>query len=97
MKREPSVAASILRSAADIVDGSRSKNGDPERSFRAIAADWTMYLANRRDPHGPVREIDVAWMLQRLKTWRAEWGDPNIDHFRDAAGFSGLAGELASQ
>jgi Domain of unknown function (DUF6378) len=90
------VSNSILNEAADIAAGSRDQiHGHKERSFTAIAAMWTAYLAARRDPAGKIRAVDVAHMMVLLKQQRAEWGVPVRDHFVDAAGYSALAGELA--
>lgn len=88
-------AGDMLREAADAVDGDRnSTHGDKERSFHAIAQDWTAYLATRKDPAGPIRPRDVAHMMNRLKQQRAEWGTAVRDHFVDAAGYAAIAGEL---
>lgn len=93
--RNTTIAGSILREAANAVDGDRNNtHGDKERSFEAIAADWTTYLATRKEPHGPVRSHDVAHMMVRMKQQRAEWGSPVRDQFMDAAGYSAIAGEL---
>lgn len=90
------VAHSILSEAASIVEGVRNdQHGHKERSFVAIAADWTAYLSTRQDPHGPIRPHDVAQMMVRMKMQRAEWGTPLRDHFVDQAGYTGIAGELA--
>lgn len=90
------VAGSILREAAAIVDGARNQqHGDKERSFVAIAKMWSAYLAARKDPSGPVRPHDVAQMMVLMKQQRAEWGTAIRDHFTDGAGYSAIAGELA--
>lgn len=89
------ISASILREAADIVEGSRSQvHGEKERSFVAIATMWTAYLQSRREPNGCIRPCDVAQMMVLLKQQRAEWGTPARDHAVDAAGYSAIAGEL---
>ena len=89
------VAGAILREAADIVGGARNAtHGDKERSFQAIAAMWTIYLANRKHPDHAIRAHDVAHMMVLLKQQRAEWGTPVRDHAVDAAGYSAIAAEI---
>lgn len=89
------ISADILTEAASIVAGARNEtHGNKERSFVAIAAMWTAYLAARRDPSGPIRPADVAQMMVLLKQRRAEWGAATMDHFVDSAGYSAIAGEL---
>lgn len=88
-------ASSILREAADIVDGARpATHGPRERSFNAIAVMWTAYLASRRNPTGPIRTGDVAHMMSLLKKMRAEWGQSIRDHAVDDSAYAAIAGEL---
>ena len=88
----PPLAPDILHEAAAIVGGTRAAtHGAAESSFAAIAADWTVYLASRRVPEGPIRPHDVAHMMVRLKQQRAEWGHFIRDNAVDAAGYSALA------
>ena len=89
------VAGSILTEAAGIVEGARNQShGEKERSFSAIAENWTAYLRSRRMPNGPIRPHDVAQMMVLMKQQRAEWGAPQRDHFVDEAGYAAIAGEL---
>lgn len=89
------VASGLLHEAARIVAGARNAtHGDKERSFNAIAEDWTAYLQSRREPNGPIRAHDVAHMMVRMKQQRAEWGEPVRDHWVDQCGYSAIAGEL---
>lgn len=89
------ISSDILNEAAAIVAGDRNAtHGDKERSFVAIAAVWTAYLAARREPCGPIRPADVAHMMVCLKQQRAEWGTPTRDHFVDQCGYAAIAGEL---
>lgn len=89
-------AGSMLSEASRIVEGVRNtQHGDKERSFQAIATVWSVYLAARRDPTGPIRPHDVCQMMVLQKMMRAEWGAPIRDHFVDQAGYSGIAGEIA--
>ncbi len=93
-------AGDILREAADIVDGQRNKtHGARERSFQAIADLWNTYLRHARLLHSEdgLIDVDVAQMMVLLKIARSLTGEPIADHFVDAAGYSGVAGELASR
>lgn len=87
-------AGSILREAADIVEGGRSQtHGSKERSFEVIAAYWTLFMSVRQNP-GPLSGAEVAEMMVLLKMARAQCGDPVRDHFVGQAGYAGVAGEL---
>ena len=95
---KPAEAGHILRKAAAIVEGSRqASHGDKERSFGHIAEMWNGYLSARRDPTAAVRARDVAQMMVLLKIVRSVQGSGEPDHFLDQAGYSALAGELASR
>lgn len=90
------MAGSILSEAAGIVEGARNaQHGNKERSFEAIARMWTAYLMSREMGGTYVRAEDVAQMMVLTKMMRAEWGTPIRDHYVDAAGYSGIAGEIA--
>jgi hypothetical protein len=89
------LAASILREAANVVEGSREKtHGQKERSFIAIAGAWNAYLAARRDPTAPITATDVCWMMNWMKTVRSVQGEFVRDHAVDAAGYAAIAGEV---
>ncbi len=91
-----SVAGSILSEAAGIVGGARNTtHGDKERSFQVIADLWNAYIDGRKTP-GPITPFDVAQFMVLLKIGRSIQGQPVRDHFVDAAGYSGIAGELAN-
>lgn len=90
-----SIAASILREAAQIVEGARNTtHGDKERSFELIATYWTAYLVGRRE-QGALSAIDVAQMMVLLKIARGQSGLFIRDHATDQCGYSAIAGELA--
>ncbi len=89
------LAGSILREAANIVEGSREQtHGPKERSFIAIAGAWNAYLAARRDPTAPITATDVCWMMNWMKTVRSVQGEFVRDHAVDAAGYAAIAGEV---
>ncbi len=87
-------AGDILKEAHDIVVGARNTtHGEKERSFGVIAQLWQVYLDGRKDG-GPVTPFDVAQMMVLLKIGRSIQGTRIKDHMVDAAGYSGVAGEL---
>ncbi len=84
-------AAELLTQAAELVGGERFRQyGDPPNSLGLVAALWSAYLGT------PVQAADVALLMALLKIARARSGTPNIDHFRDLAGYAGLAGALVA-
>ena len=92
-------ASDLLSLASGIVSGSRQKtHGQKERSFQAIAAMWNTYLESRAlsgTASFDITSIDVANMMTLLKITRSIQGTPTPDHYIDAAGYAGIAGELA--
>lgn len=91
------VASEILREAAGIVEGARNTtHGDKERSFALIGELWATYLRGRHGITPPVEAFDVAQMMVLLKIARSIQGKPVRDHFVDAAGYAGIAGELVA-
>lgn len=89
-------AYNILTEAANIVAGARNAtHGEKERSFQVIADLWNAYLSGRKN-QGPITPFDVAQFMVLLKIGRSIQGKPVRDHFVDAAGYSGIAGELSA-
>jgi len=79
----------ILRVAFELVNAERQDDyGPPADSMARIASLWTAYL-NR-----PVSAKDVCLMLAMLKIAR-EAHAHKPDNLLDAAGYIGLAGDLA--
>lgn len=73
--------------AADIVSGSRKKQGK-ERSFKRIAKLWSGYLQESVTPQ------DVAMMMLLLKAARIKDGISVSDSFTDIHGYAILAEEM---
>jgi hypothetical protein len=93
-------AASICRTAADLVSGDRAHmHGDILQNMRAIADLWNAILTIKyraqETPH--LNALDVACMLEALKIARRYTGALNPDDFIDAAGYAGIAGEIADR
>lgn len=93
---KPSVAATILRQAALLVEGDRAQqHGPKERNFQNIADHWNTYLKGRISPL--LSAFDVGLMMVEMKVARAKdrsRGD-NPDNFLDMAGYAGCTGEIA--
>lgn len=85
-------AVEILRTAAELVGGERAEqHGDMLDLHTEIATLWSAYLGRS------VEATDVAWMMVLLKMCRDRIGGPNPDNFIDAAGYCGIAGQLAPE
>ena len=82
---------SILDKAKAIINGERQgAYGDPEDSFKLIAAYWGAYL------HEPLTPLDVAHMMMLLKLARMSGQMPHEDNYVDLAGYAGIAGDMVS-
>jgi hypothetical protein len=66
-------------------------HGGAEDSFADIAAMWSIYLEHAVAPE------DVCMMMVLLKAVRFKNNPQHTDNTIDAAGYSALAGEIASQ
>lgn len=87
-------AASILSEAAGLVAGDRNKDyGDIVVNNKRIAEFWTVYLKAAGKPAN-IEAQDVATMMALLKVAR-ECHKHKEDNLVDAAGYIGLAGEIA--
>ena len=90
-------AGELLNEAAAMVDGTRQKShGDKSASFDAIARMWDAYLDILPRNQQSLTGRNVAQMMELLKIVRSVMGEPQYDHFLDAAGYAGIAGELAA-
>lgn len=89
-------ANDICALAARIVGGARQEtHGDKRKNHANIAAFWNTYLHNR-GLHTQLGPADVAIMMTLLKVARTQTGSFNMDDYVDAAGYAGVAGEIAS-
>ncbi len=86
-------AEKFLKRAKKIVAGSRHDlHGDRHETFELVAQYWNVYL----DKNGiELSGSDVAVLLSLLKTARSQVGRYNEDDYVDAAGYQGIAGEIA--
>lgn len=88
-------AGAILLRASELVSGERARtHGDKVVNHQNIADHWNAYLSGRISV--PLTPLDVALMMVELKIARTKAGAYNADDFDDMAGYSGVAGEIAS-
>ena len=84
-------AKDVCLKAAELLGGNRDRDyGDPRDLHVKIAALWSAYLGHAITAH------DVALMMVLLKVGRAKAGRFNLDNYVDGAGYSGIAGGLAT-
>ena len=81
----------ILDEAAKCVNVDRNAQyGEPESSFKTIAAMWTAYLSGR----SVISAADVAAMMALFKTARISGGQVKTDNWVDIAGYAACGGEI---
>lgn len=91
-------AEEIAKGAAGLVVGTRERtHGDKLRNHENIARLWNAYRAIRRDPSADFTALDVALMMDLLKTARTQLGEHNPDDYVDKCGYSAVAGEIADR
>lgn len=82
----------ILDTAKEYVTKDRAAtHGDAESNFGLIAAYWSAHLDANVTAH------DVAVMMCLFKLARAKANPKHIDNAIDAAAYSALAGEIATE
>lgn len=74
-----------------VCNGKENEYGTPEDNFGLIARLWAVYLDY------PVRDVDVAIMMNLLKIARIKTGMNKEDSFVDAIGYMACAGEIAER
>lgn len=91
-------AHEIASKAAELVNGDRhTTHGDKTANHEAIAHLWNGYLnAAKRFPQPKLTAHDVANLMECLKIARRLNGAFNPDDYIDAAGYAGVAGEIAA-
>ena len=93
-------ADEICRTAAELVSGDRAAtHGDKRKNHEHIAAFWTTYLTQVgvMPLHFRLQGVDVTNMMELLKIARRLAGQHNDDDYIDAAGYAGIAGQLAGE
>ena len=81
----------ILDEAAKCVNADRNTQyGEPEDSFKTIAAMWTVYLNGR----SVISAADVAAMMALFKISRIATGQKKADNWIDGCGYLACGGEV---
>lgn len=89
---EPNERARILAESEQLINGDRAKDyGDPATNFGRLAALWAPILGVDVTP------VQVALCLTQLKISRLINTPTHRDSYLDAAGYIGLAAELAKE
>jgi len=88
----------MLKIAIKTINGERQDTyGDPEDSFEIIANYWTTYLESVWHEDVFLKKQDVAMMMTLLKIARISGQEYSQDNFVDAAGYLGIADDMAAQ
>jgi hypothetical protein len=89
-------ASKICTQAAELVSGDREQqHGDKKENHENIARLWNAYACTIQP--GYLTALDVANMMELLKIARRKTGEHNDDDYIDAAGYAGVAGEIAER
>ena len=84
----------ILEFARKCIEEDRNqKYGAPEDNFKAVAAYWDVFLANRKS--GSLRPEEVAQMMVLFKNARLQADPKDLDSWVDMAGYAACGGEAA--
>lgn len=85
----------VLNKAIEVINGERQDAyGNPEDNFSLIAQFWNVYINKVDLPLGP---HDVAVMMTLMKVARIASGTQKEDSYVDAAGYIGLAADMAAR
>lgn len=84
-------AETLDAAKACVCQNREQEYGAMENNFAMIADMWSVYLGVEITP------VDVAMMMNLLKTARIKTGTFKEDSFVDACGYIACAAELASQ
>ena len=92
-----SIREKLLAKAASLITGQRQEDyGSPEENFQHIADSWTVHLRQILKRDAKISPRQVAEMMVLLKMARTI-KSPTEDSYVDAAGYAGIAGELAER
>lgn len=87
----------LLNRAATLITGQRQQDyGSPEENFQRIADFWSTHLKKKLKDGETISPREVAELMMLLKIARTA-NSPTEDSYVDAAGYAGIAGELALQ
>lgn len=90
--------ADLLTAALDAVNARPKAYGPPERNFDRIARLWSAHTVNRYGEGVGLRfdSVDVALMMDLMKTARLEETPGHMDSWVDKAGYSACGAECAT-
>lgn len=95
MKREDCLNQALIQ-----VTGNRTQDyGTPENNFQTIADFWNVYLGNKSACSSEditLTPIDVALMMDLLKTARLISSPDHADSWIDKAGYSACGAEVSN-
>ena len=85
-----------IKRRSDVIDEVRNAvckdrcatHGDCEQNFSDIAHLWTWWLKARRGTHVCLDELDVAEMMNLMKSTRKASTPHHLDHWVDGAGYN---------
>ena len=87
----------ILTEAMSLVRGSRNTSyGEPEDNFRRIAAHWVVYFKNRFGLDIPLMPVDVALLMDLMKTARLEYDIMHRDSWVDKPGYAACGAAIVA-
>ena len=86
-----------LQAAEKAVNGDRQgEYGTPENNFKNIAGFWSLYLSSRLNKEIELQPVDVAVMLDLMKTARLIQSPRKLDTWIDKAGYAACGAEIVS-
>ena len=90
-----------LRTAQEVVCvGREVAHGSPEDTFGRIARLWTAYLQHKAATtglHVEISEIDVALMMDLVKTARLQHNPAHVDSWVDKVGYAACGCEIGTR
>ena len=93
------IASFIAKNTAELMLDKRNTHGDAVENQEHIAEAWTWYLRGQGyiDEDESIDGGDVSRMMVLLKFSRACVGEYDLDHDRDAVGYSSIAAACEGQ
>ena len=86
-----------LHAAEKAVNGDREGDyGKPEDNFKNIAGFWSLYLSSKLNNDITLQAVDVAVLLDLMKTARLIQSPGKTDTWIDKAGYAACGAEIVS-
>ena len=86
-----------LHAAEKAVNGDRQGDyGTPENNFKNIAGFWSLYLSSKLNKDITLQPVDVAVLLDLMKTARLIQSPGKTDTWIDKAGYAACGAEIVS-